>query len=797
MGVQVFSRLRMSPRRGRVAWAILIALGLVAAAFAAPPRGGAEGGVILAAAALSPHAPIDIESDSNFTAANGVVSGTGTPADPYVIEGWAITAPSSIGVQIRNTRSHVVFRDIAVTAAPLAGFYVFAATNVTLSNVTAYAGVGDGVRVESSRHVTVEASYLEANNNGATVLGSSFVTISRNEIALNIADGVVVSASPSVTIARNNISLNGFGNAGYGVHLLGTTDDTVTANAFDENGIYLEGSVPGEVDSHTITADNLVSGLPILYEPACANLALSGLALGGLLLANCQNASLSNATLALGDVGVEVAFSTSVTIGPNVTVTEAGIGIGVDRSSSIQIEDIEVHDSGFGVVITSSTDVRVSGSKVSSPTAVGPPRDGIAVRASDRVNLTRNVVRHQRAGVAAEGSGNVSLVATVSELNAVGLFAFQSRDLLIQGDLFVRDGRGLSLVSVTNVTVFGNAIMGSLTQGANVSMSTGVVVAHNRFSGNTANARDDQPAGNAWDADYPAGGNFWSNYRGSDNFSGPAQNIPGADGIGDTPYLFDVGARDRYPLMASTISADAPPDAYFFVTPPLGTVRTMFTASANLSSDYEDSLANLQVRWAWDDGGAWTPWTTTKTAQHMYATPGNHTVHLEVRDTAGLTDSWSWALPVYPKPDNLPPVIQSTPVASAEIGHPISIVANITDPTGIANATLLYKGVADAAFTAVPMESIGGTNYSATIPGQGATGTVEYVIVANDTWANEARAPLIGASTILIVDSLTPVIVVGVVLAAAAVVAALILLRRRRRRAPPSGDADGAPATLK
>ena len=38
----------------------------------------------------APHGPILIKSDANFTPANGVASGTGTPANPFVIANLAI-----------------------------------------------------------------------------------------------------------------------------------------------------------------------------------------------------------------------------------------------------------------------------------------------------------------------------------------------------------------------------------------------------------------------------------------------------------------------------------------------------------------------------------------------------------------------------------------------------------------------------------------------------------------------------------------------------------------------------------
>jgi hypothetical protein len=54
---------------------------------------------------------------------------------------------------------------------------------------------------------------------------------------------------------------------------------------------------------------------------------------------------------------------------------------------------------------------------------------------------------------------------------------------------------------------------------------------------------------NVWDDGYPSGGNYWSDYNGTDFFSGPYQNETGCDGLGDTPYTINVNDTDHYPLM--------------------------------------------------------------------------------------------------------------------------------------------------------------------------------------------------------------------------------------------------------
>jgi len=88
-----------------------------------------------------------------------------------------------------------------------------------------------------------------------------------------------------------------------------------------------------------------------------------------------------------------------------------------------------------------------------------------------------------------------------------------------------------------------------------------------------------------WDNGYPAGGNFWSNYAGSDAHSGSNQQEAGNDGIGDTACqlrayndkYFDsahaVVAFDNYPLMMewtnptiTKVSVDGKEDVVTIIT---------------------------------------------------------------------------------------------------------------------------------------------------------------------------------------------------------------------------------------
>ena len=80
---------------------------------------------------------------------------------------------------------------------------------------------------------------------------------------------------------------------------------------------------------------------------------------------------------------------------------------------------------------------------------------------------------------------------------------------------------------------------------------------------------------------------------GSDAYSGPAQNLPGSDSIGDTPYYIagGAGAQDRYPLMQPwEESAIAPTISDIVVSP----TYALPGNSINISADVFDSSG---IRW--------------------------------------------------------------------------------------------------------------------------------------------------------------------------------------------------------
>ncbi len=90
------------------------------------------------------------------------------------------------------------------------------------------------------------------------------------------------------------------------------------------------------------------------------------------------------------------------------------------------------------------------------------------------------------------------------------------------------------------------------------------------------------------------------------------------------------------------VNPNTPPTALFTVSPDSGTTNTNFSFDANSCSDNETPTSELQVRWDFDDDGAWdTDWNTEKTQYHQYSTEATYNAKMEVKDIKGLTDQYT------------------------------------------------------------------------------------------------------------------------------------------------------------
>jgi len=244
-----------------------------------------------------------------------------------------------------------------------------------------------------------------------------------------------------------------------------------------------------------------------------------------------------------------------------------GSGIFVNNTSmSFIISNVYVHSSGpirsFGYYDADVYLLNVANAVVENSTLTGS-RSGVTVSGSTNVTISGNMISDQP--IYTVGSNGVSYQTT---------------------------GPCITVSSSTNVVVSGNTI-GPCVGGMVANGATNMLVYRNSFLAGTNTtgapfASDSQGSNNKWDNGYPSGGNYWSDYTGVDNCSGPQQNIcPSPDGIGDTPYSFS-SAQDRYPLMKPFVDPPAVSYSVHFQTSSSanpGTVsRTISVIATNSTS---------------------------------------------------------------------------------------------------------------------------------------------------------------------------------------------------------------------
>ncbi len=95
---------------------------------------------------------------------------------------------------------------------------------------------------------------------------------------------------------------------------------------------------------------------------------------------------------------------------------------------------------------------------------------------------------------------------------------------------------------------------------------------------------------------------------------------------------------------------NTPPTASFTITPGQGDTTTSFSLDATGSSDAEDGIVWLQVRYDWTNDGEYdTIWLNASGIRnHVFSAWGHLTVRMIVMDTGGLTDETTRTVDITP-----------------------------------------------------------------------------------------------------------------------------------------------------
>jgi len=213
------------------------------------------------------HTIIKINSDADFTSQNGVVGGSGTQSDPYIIEGWEIDAQKNgYCIFIANTTVYFIIR------------------NCTLLNASYQLGssydLGGGIIIMNSTHGVIENCVCKNNYMGILITESDNITVSDTECSLNTYN-IGVYESESIVIKNTTAKEGAIGiqaspknitidsckiihNSNYGLYINGK--DVCVSNSIIEgngNGIYAQKWDSSELH-HNYIANNTGYGIKMV-----------------------------------------------------------------------------------------------------------------------------------------------------------------------------------------------------------------------------------------------------------------------------------------------------------------------------------------------------------------------------------------------------------------------------------------------------------------------------------------------------------------------------------------------------
>jgi parallel beta-helix repeat protein len=192
----------------------------------------------------TPHGPIAIDGDANFTDTALLEGwpGDGSPESPFIIDGLDIdrVGAASHGIRISNTRVSFTLSNCYLTSKsgePGAGIYLENVTNGELVNNTCSANTYQGIALWYSIYNTVANNTCSSNDHGIVLYESEINTVVNNTCNSNTYEGIHLGHSNFNTVVNNTCNSNNIG-----ISLYRSDSNIVvnnTCNSSNLNGIIL------------------------------------------------------------------------------------------------------------------------------------------------------------------------------------------------------------------------------------------------------------------------------------------------------------------------------------------------------------------------------------------------------------------------------------------------------------------------------------------------------------------------------------------------------------------------------
>jgi parallel beta-helix repeat protein len=455
-------------------------------------------------------------------ASNVVLDGAGRTFQGWVdvegnnveTKGMRVEAPrvNEAGIWVRGAGCKISNNYVSAT---FTGIGLFHANNSIVSGNKIETKVGGDIYLGFSNYNLVEGntaiSNVERNvdvygSNDNTIVNNQIKvfeiggyhngfnnTISKNEISQllvrsnnNVVSENIISGSISISWTEGTYL---FKNTVGGILFDTSSNNVLKGNVINTNGNGFEiGGFGVEDFLQDIDNSNLINGKRIYYLVNETNTAVSPTKypdIGFLALVNCKAVTVLNNNI--DTRGMLLAFtSNSLIINNNIS---------------------NVHDSGLN--LDRSSNNRISGNYFNS--------NGVGLSFSD---------------------SNQNLVsANIFTKNSQGLLfnrRYSATDNIISENNITYNGIGIHFVAISNNTIYNNNFGNNAKQVLCDTQETLLFSFHSFIY-----------SINQWDNGSAVGGNYWSDYNGTDS---------NGDGFGDSPFEIDSHNVDNYPLMKPVLA---------------------------------------------------------------------------------------------------------------------------------------------------------------------------------------------------------------------------------------------------
>jgi parallel beta-helix repeat protein len=358
----------------------------------------------------------------------------------------------------------------------------------------------------------------------------------------------------------------------------------------------------------------------------------------GIELDGRNNVSVKNMKIkAFSYYGVYLDFSSNCTVSENDITNNGDIQVALDNCNDIVVENLNMSGSTNGVALFQTIDTTI---------------------------IHNKVMANQDHGVyLGSSSSNDTVYGNNITNNWDGVsFGWDLGYNTASGNIITNNGYGVAFYDSSGHNIVSGNIITDNVDGAHLYYSSNNRFFHNNFDNNTQYQAYSSASTNIWDAGYPSGGNYWSDYL----TRYPAATEIDNSGIWNTPYVIDSNNIDHSPLMKPysplAFSVSILPSS---ATLDVGQYR-LFNSSIFLGISpytYHWYLNGVLVLGA------------SRSLLNFSEPVGSYTVYLNVTDSTGATAKSNVAqVTVYPSQS----VTISPPSASIYLGQSVYFTSTVT-----------------------------------------------------------------------------------------------------------------------